>query len=582
MNDKIMRVWLRIALTAAALLPCMARSASGADWKPTAEVQRELMVLDSLVADYGGDENLAAERQAAQLRQRASKAKDDEERYLIYSMLYNEYKTFMADSAQKYVRLMADIAERTGNARWRAESRIRNSFVLAASGLLKEGLEAVDSMEGSQLDPDLRKEYYGQMIYLYSHLGNFSVKSNLSSGYYHKEQLYKDSITEMLTPEDGDYLWYMGWKYLDTGDTPKIRALAEKLRGKLAGTALDTRADAMDAYMMSRLLDNLGKNDEALTWMARSAIADIRSRNRDIASLEELARIMYERGDVSRAHSYLRTAISAALLYPNRVRMAGNIPALDEISKAYGSQLQKEKRRSRIYSIVITVVTLLLLIVIAGMVKSRCDLRVKSRKLSESNSRLESNMRDLSSMKSQLEEANGRLEELNSRLSQSNSELSESNYMKEEYLGYVFSLSSSYIRDNEDFRKSIRTKLKAGQYDEVARMVGAPGLSKEQMKEFYHNFDTIFLNMYPTFIDDFNALLMPEEQIHPKEGELLNTELRIYALVRLGITDSVKIAEFLHCSPQTVYNNRFRVRNKSHIAREDFVAAVKGLGRFNP
>ena len=98
--------------------------------------------------------------------------------------------------------------------------------------------------------------------------------------------------------------------------------------------------------------------------------------------------------------------------------------------------------------------------------------------------------------------------------------------------------------------------------------------------KYYKNFDAIFLHVYPSFVSDFNELLLPEERIVLKEGELLNTELRIYALVRLGINDSVKIAELLHCSPQTVYNNRLKVRNKASVPKEQFAETVRLLGKM--
>ena len=122
--------------------------------------------------------------------------------------------------------------------------------------------------------------------------------------------------------------------------------------------------------------------------------------------------------------------------------------------------------------------------------------------------------------------------------------------------------------------------MKTGQFDEVKQMTAGSTIVQSELKEFYHSFDALFLHVYPDFVDDFNAFLLPEEQIVLKEGELLNTELRIYALVRLGINDSVKIADFLHCSPQTVYNNRLRTRNKAAIPKESFAEVVRSLGKM--
>ncbi len=161
-----------------------------------------------------------------------------------------------------------------------------------------------------------------------------------------------------------------------------------------------------------------------------------------------------------------------------------------------------------------------------------------------------------------------------------NNQLLEANYVKEEYIGYVFSICSSYISKLEEYRKNVNRKLKTGQVEELKSWSASTSIVQSELKEFYHSFDAIFLHVYPDFVDDFNALLRPEERVVLKEGELLNTELRIYALVRLGINDSVKIAEFLHCSPQTVYNNRLRTRNKAVIPKENFAEVVRSLGKM--
>ena len=201
-------------------------------------------------------------------------------------------------------------------------------------------------------------------------------------------------------------------------------------------------------------------------------------------------------------------------------------------------------------------------------------------KLHEMNEELNRHVDNLSEAQRQLKEANDKLQTLNVKLKDVNTQLRESNYVKEEYIGYVFSICSSYISKLDEYRKNINRKLKANQVDEVKVMTGRSTMAQSELKEFYGNFDAIFLHVYPDFVKDFNELLKPEEQIQLKEGELLNTELRIYALVRLGINDSVKIAEFLHCSPQTVYNNRLKVRNKAIVPKEKFAETVRSLGKM--
>lgn len=152
--------------------------------------------------------------------------------------------------------------------------------------------------------------------------------------------------------------------------------------------------------------------------------------------------------------------------------------------------------------------------------------------------------------------------------------LRDTNYIKEEYIGQVFKLCSSYICRMEEYRKKLNRKLKAGQLEDLKKMISSTSTMSDEMKDFYEKFDSIILHLYPDFVEHFNSLLRPEEHIEVKSGRL-NTELRIHALIRMGVTDSEKIAEFLHCSLQTVYNNRSITLNKSSLSKEEFLRAVK-------
>ena len=158
--------------------------------------------------------------------------------------------------------------------------------------------------------------------------------------------------------------------------------------------------------------------------------------------------------------------------------------------------------------------------------------------------------------------------------------MEEANHVKEEYIARFFDQCSEYIEKLENYRKSLNAKAKNNQLDDLFKMIKSTTLVETELEELYQNFDSIFLNIYPSFIQEFNALLLPEEQIVPKAGELLNTELRIFALIRLGITDSIKIANFLRYSLRTVYNYRTKVRNKAAGSREEFEEIVKKIGAF--
>ena len=189
-------------------------------------------------------------------------------------------------------------------------------------------------------------------------------------------------------------------------------------------------------------------------------------------------------------------------------------------------------------------------------------------------------MKKLSLIRKQLHNTNMELVKLNQDLHDTNNNLEEANLVKEEYIARFFDQCSEYIDKFENYRKSLNTKAKNNQLDDLLAMVKSRTLIETELEELFHNFDSVFLNIYPTFIDEFNTLLMPNEHIYPKQGELLNTELRIFALIRLGITDSVKIASFLRYSLRTVYNYRTKVRNKAAGSRDDFENIVKKIGTF--
>ena len=189
-------------------------------------------------------------------------------------------------------------------------------------------------------------------------------------------------------------------------------------------------------------------------------------------------------------------------------------------------------------------------------------------------------LKALSAARKKLKQSNADLEVFNANLNKLNRELSESNLVKEEYIGYVFSMCSAYIDKMEDFRKKTNRKLRAGQIEELLRNTSSSSLVSDELKEFHLSFDTIFLKLYPTFIEEFNSLLLPEKAVVPREEDLLTPELRIFALVRLGISDSAKIADFLHYSTQTVYNYRLKVRNKSRLPKDEFSEAVNRIGRI--
>ena len=533
--------------------------------------------LDAVLAasgDYEDQKMRNIEILKSKIRSRSS----DIEKYALYDMVFNEYKTFLVDSAMKYAEICLEIAKEDGNPDYIADQHINRSFVLSASGLLKEAFDEIKQVDTNGLSDVLRKKYYGQMIYLYSHMGNFTPHNQLGNNYYALEKQYKDSVLSVVCISDPDYLWYKGWEYIGQKNSPEKEELATLLEHVLDQASFDTRADAMNAYVLARIYEENNDKQGYIDRMAASAIADIKSCNRDIASIEELSGIVFDMGQIDRAHKYINYCLQQAILYPNKLRTYSIAEQLDQINAAYEERNMQQTRRTHWFLIAVCVLSLILTATIGVIIFQMRRLRIQSSRIDDVNQQLHKHIQELNHAHAEQESTNRRLSELNDSLKQSNNDLAEANALKEEYISSVFMIYSEYIKKLEDFRKTINRKSRAHQYDDIVKMTASSD-NRSELNEFYHRFDSIFLNIYPNFINDFNELLNPDEHIHPKEGELLNIELRIYALVSMGITESVKIAQFLNCSVQTVYNSRFKVRSKSYLPKDEFVAAVKALGK---
>lgn len=493
-------------------------------------------------------------------------------------LFYEEYMVYDSDSALSYIHKNLDIAQRLNNPQWVAQWKIEQSFISSATGFLKEGLDLLNEIKVENLSSYAKTDYYGQMMYLYSHYGQYSGENSSQTALYNiQEKSYRDSVYFHIPGDHPLYLWYRGWQ---SKGTPQAAEVRDQLSHVLATSKFNSRPDAMNSYILAQLYKEENKEEEFLRYLILSSMADIRSANHDIASLEELGKILYEKGEIDRGYSYLNYCLSCAQLYKNRIRMIGISSALDAIHKTYEQRNKKQEADLRRYLLIVSMLSLVLLAAIFFIALQMKRLKDSRKKLNVANQALNDHVDELELALVQLAEANNQLQSLNGQLLEANNKLTESNYVKEEYIGYVFNICSSYISKLDEYRKNINRKIKAGMVEEVKKMTDASSLASNELKEFYANFDAIFLHIYPDFVSDFNALLQPDKQIIPKEGELLNTELRIYALVRLGISDSVKIAEFLHCSAQTVYNNRLKTRSKAIVPRENFAEIVKSLGKI--
>lgn len=546
--------------------------------KHALEENRKLLhSLDSLLEQQDLFVRVKEER-IKQLKMQYSRVKDVKELYAMNRMVYLEYRVYDADSALHYINKNIQLAQQTNNRTWEVVSLLEQSFVLTSSGLLTEALKAVSDIQPEELPQNLRSEYFGRLCTLYSRLRDYSSEnSQLSEHYNNLQKAFRDSVYLTATPDELRYWNCRAWLYLGTPEIEPVKQAFEENKQTLSN---DSRKYSIATYNLSAIYRSENNDSKYLENLILSAMADIRSVNGDIGSLQEIAEYLFKHGEIDRAYNYILYCSQKAMLFHNRVRIVKMSHLQNQIYKAYQEQSRTQQKRLQASLIAVSFLFLVLIGAFLFIRKQMHRLKEANLKLDSTNQKLSVNMDALSTAHQRLEEVNMQLKDLNTQLQEVNDQLRESNYVKEEYIGYVFNICSTYISKLEEFRKNINQKLKVGQIEDVKAMTDSSATASNELKEFYQNFDTIFLHLYPDFVGDFNALLLPEERIELKEGELLNTELRIHALIRLGITDSVKIADFLHCSAQTVYNNRLRTRNKSIIPKEDFINAVKKLGKY--
>lgn len=545
------------------------------------ELEQLLVKLDSVLSC---SDKYVAEKEAKlfELRKRQSTKLKPEERLWLNKMFYDEFYVYNADSAMVYVNDNIDISKELGRKDWEQEWLLNKVFLLSATGLLREADEEINKINVDILSEELKYQYYDRKVYLYSHFVQYIGNNDkLVDLYYKKSNELKLKAKEYINENNKLYYSLLGSYYETYPRAKEGEVVKRKLKRIVDASSEFSRDNAINSYVLARMYFNEKDNSNYMKYLIKSALSDIKTANRDIASLEELANIMYENGDIDRGYSYISHCLKSALLYPNRVRVVNISSIMDKLQQAYRERntIQKKELHQSLYAVSILSVVLFISILFIYVQFRKLS---KSRKeLDISNKLLNNHVDELSKAHEMLGKVNAELCEVNEKLKISNTHLKESNYVKEEYIGYVFSICSNYISKLEEYRKNISRKLKAGQVEDLKTLTSNTTFVQSELKDFYHSFDAIFLHLYPDFVDDFNQLLRPEERITLKEGELLNTELRIYALVRLGISDSIKIAEFLHCSPQTVYNNRLKTRNKAIIPKENFAETVRVLGKMH-
>ena len=510
------------------------------------------------------------------LEKQYTTARNDQEKYQFAMSLFREYIAFVNDSALNYIQVCMECAERMGRKDLQTQSELALAYQLADTGFYPEAEIHFKAISKDQLTDELVVTYLTGMNHLYGEMGYYSHDKKLRDQFYAKSAAILDSLL-MILPEDSySYNALKSVELNNQGNTEEALKCSDKWM-KLAQP--NTRDYATMSFYRSEIYRNQGDFEMERYWLIMSALTDIRQAIMDQAALWSLANsLMDEEGDLDRAYKYMDFSWECISFFSTHMRSWLVSPILTRINDKYKANLH-QAYTNLIWTIAaISLLVAGLLMLLFYVSKKRRQLAVIRNELKYANDELGELNNQLSTKNQDLSETNHLLSEINEQLRQANIHLNDSNRVKDEYIGKFLSVCSDYIDKLDNYRIKVNRKLKAGQQADVLRMTSSEQLKEEELKEFFDRFDDIFLRLFPTFIDDFNALLRPGEEIIPTEKNHLNTDLRIFALIRLGIEESSKIAEFLRYSPNSIYAYRARIKNKAAGNRDEFEKLVKEIG----
>ncbi len=489
----------------------------------------------------------------ALLHERLKSARTARASFDIYNSLYHEYKTFVNDSAFRYAHKLIQESHRIDDKAKIGYSHLKYGFTLLSAGMFKETFDTLKAVDISVLPDTSLVEYYRLSARAYADVmiyNNNKYFTPVYRGYYLQ---HMDSALAHSEPDSYVYYYLLIVKNLHLKNYEKVLALGKELETK---HKLTWPQYAVFHYDMSEAYLNLGDQIKGLEHLALSSISDVRGSVKETAAMYTLARLLHERGDSQNAYVFIQQALSDAEFYGALQRQVEINSILPLIAAAQLHSVEEQRKRWITYSGGITLIVVM--VIVFSLIIYRQLKTIKS--------------------------AEVRIKEANHRLREFNDKLVEANRIKEEYVGYYFNMTTDYVNRIDNLRKQIMNYLVNDKKKEALALLGKYNPVEERAK-FVKDFDQVFLKLFPDFVNQFNHLIDPKDPLVPEHEGGLNPDLRIFALIRLGISDNRKISEILNFSVNTVYAYKTRVKNKAIVPGEEFVdriMAIKSVDDHGP
>lgn len=484
------------------------------------------------------------------------------QRFRIYDELLNEYRTFQFDSAFTYALKLHEAAREIKDPAKETYAKLKLSHTLLSSGMYKEALDSLGSTNPTLLPDSIKIDFFALKARAYYDLSGYSNDIYYSSRYVRTGESYVDSALALLDTSNLQYYALRGMRHEIAMEHEKARNDFRTILEKFNPTL---NQYAMAANSLGNIYYNRGDIKKGIDMMTKAAIADVKASVNEGVALMTLAEYLYHNGDESRAYGYIKQALEDADFYGAKQRKIQVAAILPVIEGERLTTVENQRSRLLIYAITVSLLSLLVAVFIVIIFKQVKQLRKAKKIVTEANI--------------SLHEANNKLKETNEMLQTTNSNLVEANIIKEEYIGYSFNMYTDYLYKLEKLKNAVDKKLMTRKYEDIGHVLESVNLKKERDALFL-SFDKVFLKLFPDFVSEFNSFFKEEEMFILRDSQSLPIELRIFALIRLGVHDHEQIAAILEYSVRTIYNYKTKVKNKSFLSNEEFEQKIMEIKAF--
>ena len=520
--------------------------------------ERELFDRLDQVIEHQNHYRSLKEQKLKKLKRALSDATDNKVRLQWLDSIYWEYSTYRYDSATAYVAKGLHLAEETHNEEYIIKNKINRASVLSVGGFYSQAEITLQDIDPDKLKGWDKSYFYFTKAWIYNYWGAFVANSEFAPEMAAKKKKYIELTLQSIAPDKrntGVYNYLRG--ELIYMDHPTHKDVLHYYMAALKETTVNNRIYAQAAYGVARYYQDIERIDLYEKYLVEAAISDIKCQLKETLALQKFAAFIYQKDlrNSERAYDYLLLLMEDAKFFNNRLRMLEISNILPVIAAVKQQEAEQSRSRIQAYFFVICGVLSITLILFVVSVRRK--------------NKLVRNKKELEEKSLQLEQKSSQMEELNKRLMATNKR-------RETYMRLFMDISALYIKKLDDYRKLVSRKVKTGQTTDLLKIVNSIKVGEEEAKAFYVRFDKAFMELYPDFVDKLNELLMEDQQIELPSNHTLTTEVRIYALMRLGVTDSQEIATLLFYSTQTIYNYKSSMRAKAKN-RETFESDINQL-----